>query len=185
MLNSQVWIAGDLQVQNLALNNWQFASSLSGKINLDTHQSLPVNLEGDNTQITANRSGNWENIQAKGEMSFSEVRLNGENLANIANITNIKGGFNYGNSRLAISTIEPDNFQVFTKPVPPFPGNEQFSLNVQIQEDLRIFKEILALELIMNFGFNLFCLFCLVDFALFVGWAEPYPPYSVATVLLH
>ncbi|WP_354635437.1 translocation/assembly module TamB domain-containing protein [Planktothricoides raciborskii] len=80
--------------------------------------------------LTANLAGNWQNLQARGEISFSDVRLNGEKLANI------KGGFNYGNSRLAISTIEPNNLQIFTNlPVPPFPGNEQFSLNVNIKNE--------------------------------------------------
>ncbi|WP_199245663.1 translocation/assembly module TamB domain-containing protein [[Phormidium] sp. ETS-05] len=80
--------------------------------------------------LKATIAGTILNPQALGEVSFSEVRLNGEPLENL------RGSFNYAQSRLNFSTIAPSNLQVTASlPVPPTPDNNAISFSGNISDD--------------------------------------------------
>ncbi|HIK10112.1 MAG TPA: translocation/assembly module TamB domain-containing protein [Oscillatoriaceae cyanobacterium M33_DOE_052] len=80
--------------------------------------------------LKATVAGSILNPQALGEVSFSEVRLNGEPLENL------RGSFNYAQSRLNFSTIAPSNLQVTASlPVPPTPDNNAISFSGNISDD--------------------------------------------------
>ncbi|GAB4286318.1 MAG: hypothetical protein Fur0025_18770 [Oscillatoriaceae cyanobacterium] len=109
---------GQVRVENLAI------ADLRNFINTQGYEVDGwVNLK-------ATIAGSILNPQALGEVSFSEVRLNGEPLENL------RGSFNYAQSRLNFSTIAPSNLQVTASfPVPPTPDNNAISFSGNISDD--------------------------------------------------
>ncbi|MCT7978256.1 translocation/assembly module TamB domain-containing protein [Laspinema olomoucense] len=92
---------------------------------------LPPNLEVDGLiNVRANLAGTVENPQAIGEVSLIDGTINGED------IPSVQGGFSFSNSRLNFSSIAPETFQINASvPIPPGPGNNEISLDVDIQNE--------------------------------------------------
>ncbi|MCT7984195.1 translocation/assembly module TamB domain-containing protein [Laspinema sp. A4] len=92
---------------------------------------LPPNFEVDGLiNVRANLAGTVVNPQAIGEVSLIDGTINGED------IPSVRGGFSFSNSRLNFSSIAPETFQVNASvPLPPAPGNDEISLDVDIQNE--------------------------------------------------
>lgn len=92
---------------------------------------LPPNFDVDGLiNVRANLAGTVENPQAIGEVSLLDGTINGED------IPSLRGGFSFSNSRLNFSSIAPETLQINASvPVPPAPGNDEISLDVDIQND--------------------------------------------------
>ncbi len=92
---------------------------------------LPPNFEVDGLiNVRANLAGTVANPQAIGEVSLMDGTINGED------IPSVRGGFSFSNSRLNFSSIAPETFQVNASiPIPPALGNDEISLDVDIQNE--------------------------------------------------
>ncbi len=92
---------------------------------------LPPNFDIDGLiNVRATLAGTVESPQAIGEVALVDGTINGED------IPSLRGGFSFGNSRLNFSSIEPETFQINASvPLPPTPGNEAISLDVDIQNE--------------------------------------------------
>jgi translocation and assembly module TamB len=92
---------------------------------------LPPNFDVDGLiNVRANLAGTVENPQAIGEVSLIDGTINGED------IPSVRGGFSFSNSRLNFSSIAPETLQINASvPIPPASGNNEISLDVDIQNE--------------------------------------------------
>ena len=92
---------------------------------------LPPNFDIDGLiNVRASLAGTVENPQAIGEVSLIDGTINGED------IPSVRGGFSFSNSRLNFSSIAPETLQINASvPLPPAPGNNEISLDVDIQNE--------------------------------------------------
>lgn len=92
---------------------------------------LPDNFDVEGlVNLRATLAGSVENPQSRGEVWLENGTVNGEE------IPNPRGAFSYDRSRLNFSSIAPADLQVSASvPLPPSPGNDEFSLSVDIEND--------------------------------------------------
>ncbi|MEB3830179.1 translocation/assembly module TamB domain-containing protein [Phormidium sp. CCY1219] len=111
--------SGQLRVENLAVDL------------IRNFVELPDNFDVEGlVNLRATLAGSVENPQSRGEVWLDNGTVNGEE------IPGLRGAFSYDRSRLNFSSIAPEDLRVSASvPLPPTPGNDEFSLSVDIEDD--------------------------------------------------